>query len=226
MELLWRRPGRRRVPVVPILYGLMHICTPVYFVLNIVTTCIHLGCKVCSDSSSRYTASLLTPKPSEVRFSPSVTACFITYYGLSRCCLSIYTMSRLSGVVICVLYSTWAGLCHRPLPLAFPLIFAILVISALRVYAINPRDRMTPSAILILSLVPVATNIVCRITCGTPCSVLPMLYCHCSRNINFLAPDCTRGLEGHACFRYLRDYTRRHIACAGHVGTHCIRFVA
>lgn len=125
-----------------------------------------------------------------------------------------------------MLYSTWAGSYHKSIPPAFPLISAIPVISALRVYAINPRDRVTPSVILILSLVPAAANIVCRINCGTPCSVLPMLFCDFSRAMNFLAPDCTRGLEGHACFRYLRIHTRRHIACAGHVGTHCIRWVA
>ncbi|EPT00190.1 hypothetical protein FOMPIDRAFT_1050015 [Fomitopsis schrenkii] len=44
MDLVWRRPGQRRIPVVPILYGLMHVCTPVYFILNIATLW-NLSCK-------------------------------------------------------------------------------------------------------------------------------------------------------------------------------------
>lgn len=49
MDLVWRRPGQRRIPVVPILYGLMHVCTPVYFILNIATLW-NLSCKVRSRS--------------------------------------------------------------------------------------------------------------------------------------------------------------------------------
>ena len=46
VDLVWRRPrGHRRSQVVTLLYGLMQICTPIHFLLNIATIC-DLGCKV------------------------------------------------------------------------------------------------------------------------------------------------------------------------------------
>ncbi|TFY64610.1 hypothetical protein EVJ58_g2515 [Rhodofomes roseus] len=91
VNLIWRRPSHRRTPVVPILYVLMHVSTPLYFLINI-TTCV-------------------------------------------------YALSLAGGADTCVMYLTWGA------------------ISALRVYAINPRDWKVPAVVFALSLVPVATNL-------------------------------------------------------------------
>ncbi|KAH9931016.1 uncharacterized protein B0H18DRAFT_872699 [Fomitopsis serialis] len=90
VDLIWGRPSQRRIPIVPILYVLMHVSTPLYFVINIATWW-DLDCKA----------------------SPP---------------------------------SLWHVL-HS-------------AISALRVYAINPRDWSVPIMVFALSLVPVATNLV------------------------------------------------------------------
>ncbi|KAH9925235.1 uncharacterized protein B0H18DRAFT_381478 [Fomitopsis serialis] len=37
VDLIWGRPSQRRIPIVPILYVLMHVSTPLYFVINIAT---------------------------------------------------------------------------------------------------------------------------------------------------------------------------------------------
>ncbi|KZT74210.1 hypothetical protein DAEQUDRAFT_761641 [Daedalea quercina L-15889] len=115
VDLMWRRPTRRKVPIVPILYGLMHVSTPLYFLIN-VATWWDLDCK---------------------RF----VGVDLSRHRLTDDRCSVYGLNLAYGADICILYLAWG------------------VISALRVYAINPRDWVIPSMIFILSLAPVATNL-------------------------------------------------------------------
>ncbi|EPT00191.1 hypothetical protein FOMPIDRAFT_90827 [Fomitopsis schrenkii] len=140
VDLVWGRPGQRRALVVPALYGLMHIYTPLYFVLNI-TTLWNLSCKrfVVQRSAGIY---------AELSFNSFLSTYFITVAF---------------GVDICLLYTAWG------------------MISALRVYAINPRDWTMPFVVFGLFLVPVAANLLyaptrtnakfAPLTCNAPLTV-------------------------------------------------------
>ncbi|KZT74231.1 hypothetical protein DAEQUDRAFT_761661 [Daedalea quercina L-15889] len=84
VDLMWRWPGRRRTCLVPILYAMMHICTPLYFIINIASWW-DLDCK-------RF-----------VKWRQ-----FAKYEPDER--YSIYVLNLAYGADVCVLYLTWGAI--------------------------------------------------------------------------------------------------------------------
>ena len=108
---------------------------------------------------------------------------------------------------------------------AHPLILDNLVISALRVYGIQPRDWTMPTIILALSLVPVATNLVRHTRSSFPASPLvpPRYHCPVVHKLRFLASQCAHGLEACTPGVHLLHYKRHAFTGAEYVSAPVVR---